>query len=231
MLLLNKKRKKGKKEDDSLPRRERIKVFAKLTTVTVVVTALSISAFAGDVSIPQAPEPVYISIDAKTADKAESVENLKTSKVTPAPKFQYSTEITLKKEHQEFLYEMCRKRGLDYIGALSLMKVESEFTQDAYSQGNYGYFQINRINHGHLSESLGTAIEPFNPYININWGTYMLSDLYSRYESKGLTGKSLTDAVLSSYNKGIGGYNKTGKAVDYIAKYEKNYKLLSEIIK
>lgn len=114
-------------------------------------------------------------------------------------------------EHQKYLYEMSKKRGLDYKETLAFIGHESEFNPNAKGANNYGYFQISSVNHNQLANALGTKLAPFDPYVNINWGTYMLSELYKKYGNK--------DAVLSAYNKGEGGYAKTGKAVAYIQKH------------
>ena len=123
----------------------------------------------------------------------------------------YIKSIAMPYEHQKYLYEMTKKRGLDYLETLAFIGHESEFNPNAKGANNYGYFQISSVNHTHLSGKLGTKNAPFDPYVNINWGTYMISDLYKKYGNK--------DAVLSAYNKGEGGYAKTGKATAYIQKH------------
>ncbi|MDF2880028.1 MAG: soluble lytic murein transglycosylase and like regulatory protein [Clostridiaceae bacterium] len=132
----------------------------------------------------------------------------------------YNENIPMPREHQEYLYELCKERGLDYKITLAVLKHESQFDANVIADRDYGYMQINLINHKYLSELLGTANKPLDPYININWGTYMLSDLYEYWESNGLTGKELEESVLSSYNKGITGYKRGGKAMVYLEKIE-----------
>lgn len=136
----------------------------------------------------------------------------------PAPKQQesqnesfYIKSLPMPYEHQKYLYEMTKKRGLDYKETLAFIGHESEFNPNAQGANNYGYFQISSVNHSSLASKLGTKVTPFDPYVNINWGTYMISELYKKYGNK--------DAVLSAYNKGEGGYAKTGKATAYIQKH------------
>ena len=149
----------------------------------------------------------------------------------------YYPEIPMLKEHQKYLFEKCSERNLVYEKVLALIKHESVFNPDNVSHNvkkttsvvngetytvetllssDYGYFQINTINHDYLAEKLGTPLDPLDPYINIEWGTYFLSNLYEYWTKQGRKGEDLEDAVLSSYNKGITGYKKTGKASKYI---------------
>lgn len=140
----------------------------------------------------------------------------------------YLLDINMPKEHQEYLFKLCEERNLNYIDALSIVKHESQFDSNAIGGGeDYGYFQVNVINHDYLSNALDTANAPLDPYVNINWGTYIIADLYSYWQSKGLDGEELYTSVLSSYNKGINGYRKHGAAINYISKVatEKEYLL------
>lgn len=129
-----------------------------------------------------------------------------------------SSNVPLSQDIQAYLNQKVQARGLDLAEVLAVMKVESSFNPNANSGSNFGYFQINAVNHQTLSQKLGTANDPLDPYINIDWGTYMLSDLYKKYSQKGFVGQELREVVLSAYNKGEGGYQRTGKAYSYINK-------------
>ena len=123
---------------------------------------------------------------------------------------------------QKYLYDLCVKRGLDYKTMLAIIRQESSFKAKAKGGKNYGYFQINRVNHASLAKTLKTKNSPYDPYVNINWGTYMMANLTNKYKKQGLKGTALQHAVLSAYNKGEAGYRKTGKAVAYINKHNKH---------
>ncbi|MGM9923533.1 MAG: transglycosylase SLT domain-containing protein [Bacillus sp. (in: firmicutes)] len=140
--------------------------------------------------------------------------------------FPYSKSIPMSYNEQKYLYDLCVKRGLDYRHMLAMIKHESSFNKKAKGGNNYGYFQINKVNHATLAKKLKTKVAPYDPYININWGTYMFAELKNKYQKKGLKGKALYDAALSAYNKGEGGYARTGKAVTYL---KKHYQCLSYI--
>lgn len=133
--------------------------------------------------------------------------------------FVYDSEIPMPEDHQKYLYNLCKERGLDYKKALAVIKHESVYDPSEVSETNdYGYFQVNVVNHKDLSKALNTPNKPLDPYVNINWGTYMLSDLYDYWKKKGVSGSDLDDYVWSSYNRGIGGFKEHGKATKYIAK-------------
>lgn len=132
-------------------------------------------------------------------------------------------------EHQKYLYDLCVKRDLDYIKTLALIKLESNFNPNNISRTNdYGYMQINRGNHNHLSKNLNTQNDGLNPYINMNWGTYMLSNLYDSYAHQGLTGERLDRSTWSAYNKGVAGFKRHGEATGYINKLYKEEKWIKQ---
>lgn len=138
---------------------------------------------------------------------------------TPS-EFEYVEKIPMPLKEQKYLFEKVRDRGLDYEETLATIMQESDFSSSIVDSGNYGYFQINKVNHASLAKTLGTDNDPLDPYVNINWGTYMLSNLYKKYAETGLEGRELKEAVLSAYNKGEGGYKRTGKATKYIKKHD-----------
>lgn len=142
-----------------------------------------------------------------------------------------SSNVPLSEDIQVYLNQKVQARGLDLAEVLAVMKVESGFNPNANSGSNFGYFQINTVNHQTLSQKLGTANNPLDPYINIEWGTYMLSDLYKKYSQKGFVGQELREVVLSAYNKGEGGYQRTGKAYSYINKVNSAQNEISNWIK
>jgi soluble lytic murein transglycosylase-like protein len=138
-------------------------------------------------------------------------------------RFVYNPNIPMPKEHQLFLYQKTQERGLDYEKVLAIIATESNFQSNAVSStDDFGYFQINRMNHEYLAETLNTSNSPLNPYVNIDWGTYMLSTLYDYWKEQGMTGEQLDYYVWSSYNKGIDGLKENGLAIRYISKIQEN---------
>jgi soluble lytic murein transglycosylase-like protein len=105
----------------------------------------------------EAPEPpVLAEAEALTEDAGPSI---------------YNSNVPLDKDLQQYLYDLCSERGLDYKMALAIIRHESGFNAKALGgKTNYGLFQINKCNHKALSAALKTENKPFDPRININWG-------------------------------------------------------------
>lgn len=170
--------------------------------------------------------------------KNETVQALSTQSVQKAENnssegsegFVYNPEIPMPKEHQSYLYKLSKERQIDYAIALAIIKHESGFDPNKISKTNdYGYFQINKINHESLAKTLNTPNDPLDPYININWGTYMLGQLYSKW-SKEYAGKQLHEIVWSCYNLGEFGYKKHGIATKYVKKVNLALEEIKEIL-
>ncbi|MFF2532369.1 transglycosylase SLT domain-containing protein [Brevibacillus sp. NPDC058079] len=131
--------------------------------------------------------------------------------------FVYNPNIPMPKKHQEYLYKLCQERGLNYKIALAVIKHESGFDPNEISEtDDYGYFQVNIINHEDLASQLNTPNKPLDPIINLNWGTSKLSYLYSYWKERGVSGDQLDTYVWSSYNRGIKGFKDNGVAVKYV---------------
>lgn len=141
-----------------------------------------------------------------------------------------SSKIPMNIDHQKYLYNLCKTRNLDYVKVLAIVQTESSFRPNVVSAGNYGYMQLNKVNHRRLIASLGTKNAPLNPYVNLNWGTKMLEELYRKFEARGYSGDRLDRAVWSSYNKGEGGYRRSGEAKNYINKTNKHIKYIKNTL-
>lgn len=146
-----------------------------------------------------------------------------TTKVQGSNSFIYNEKIPLPLEHQKYLYNMCIQRNIDYKSALAVIDIESSFRANVISKTNdYGYFQINKVNHKRLTKTLGTKNQPLDPYININWGTYMLNELKNKYTQEGYKGEGLRNAILSAYKRGQYGFKKYGVDNNYVGKFVKS---------
>lgn len=147
--------------------------------------------------------------------------------------FTYDESIPMPEEHQKYLHELCKERGLDYLKTLSIIGLESNFNSNLISKTrDYGYMQINKVNHNNLTKTLKTENNPLDPYININWGTHMLEDLYNKWTAEGISDEvkegevfsELDKYVMSSYNKGVNGFRKNGMATRYIGLTRDKYR-------
>lgn len=145
-------------------------------------------------------------------------------------------KIDMPKEHQEYLQKLCRERNLDYTKILAIIALESNFNSQLISETNdYGYMQVNKVNHERMAKTLGTRNAPLDPYVNLNWGTYLLAELYDKWRAEGISDKvkdgetfsQLDKYVMSSYNKGINGFKKYGMASRYISLAEGRYRKIT----
>lgn len=170
------------------------------------------TAFAAGTNAEVPEPPALTEAEAAAEDAASSV---------------YNPNVPLDKDLQQYLYDMCSERGLDYKMVLAVIRHESGFNAKALGgKTNYGLFQINKCNHKALSAALKTENKPFDPRININWGTHILSCLFTKYE-KSYGGEDLLKAVLSAYNRGEGGFKKYGFAKSYIKSYFKHLEVVN----
>lgn len=103
-------------------------------------------------------------------------------------------------EQQEFVYYLCSGYNLDFSLVMALIQHESSFEPNVISSTNdYGYMQINAINHDWLTETIGVT-DYTDPYQNIRAGVFVLRKLFERYQD--------TNMVLMAYNMGENGASR-----------------------
>lgn len=109
-------------------------------------------------------------------------------------------DCSMPKEHQEFLFYLCAGYNLDFTLVMALIEQESTFRADIVSKSNdYGYMQINKINHQWLTETIGIT-DFLDPYQNMRAGCFILRQLFEKYQD--------ADLVLMAYNMGENGASK-----------------------
>lgn len=137
--------------------------------------------------------------------------------------------IPMPEKDQVYLFNKTLEHKLNYKKTLAILKHESQFDHKAISHTkDYGYMQINHIHHENMSEKLNTKLDPLDPQINIDWGTYILGSLYDKYKSKAYLGTKLDRAVWSAYNRGEYGYEKKGEVPRYINRTLKELRWIQE---
>jgi hypothetical protein len=150
------------------------------------------------------PEPAGTEMDEQTGMEADILPELDFTEDTTLsgdmPEWTGTeTGITLldcgmPEEHQEFLYALCEKYNVDFTFTMALIRLESNFDPEAVSgTGDYGYMQINEVNHEWLEETLGIT-DWLDPYQNMEAGVYVLWKLFKKYGD--------ADLVLMAYNMG-----------------------------
>ena len=104
-------------------------------------------------------------------------------------------ESTLDLELQDYLYETCKKYGIEdhYELLMAQMYNESRFKAEVISKTNdWGLMQINECNHEWLSQTLGIT-NFLDPYQSIECGVYMMSGYLKKYSE---------ETALVAYNRG-----------------------------
>lgn len=96
---------------------------------------------------------------------------------------------------QEYLYNLCSERDLDYYIAIALIERESSYKDDASgdSGNSIGYMQVQEKWHRERME-VEQVTDLHNSYQNIRVGLSYLDELYERYEN--------WDKALMCYNMG-----------------------------
>ena len=168
-------------------------------------------------------------------DKSIVLEVEMSNKEMLESEFHYVKDIPLPEKQQEFLYNECQKNDLDYILALSVIGTESDFNPNIEHLNNngtidYGLFQINSCNLKEFRKNLNISGSNTDPYNNIKMGVYELSRLNNMYSNLKGNETKYEEAVLSSYNKGVGGYRKNGKATKYLNRYNNKKEEILSII-
>lgn len=106
-------------------------------------------------------------------------------------------DCKMPEEQQEFTYYLCTGYNIDFTLVMALIQNESSFDPAVVSETNdYGYMQINQINHQWLTDTLGVT-DFTDPYQNIRAGVFVLRKLFERYQD--------TNMVLMAYNMGEDG--------------------------
>ena len=126
-------------------------------------------------------------------------------------------------DQQEFAYYLCTGYNIDFSLVMGLIQNESNFDPTTVSGTNdYGYMQINKVNHKWLKKVLGIT-DFTDPYQNIRAGVFVLRKLFERYQD--------TNMVLMAYNMGEDGAARLWKkgiySTDYTEKvlnYQKQFK-------
>ena len=114
-------------------------------------------------------------------------------------------------EQQEFTYYLCTGYNLDFTLVMALIQNESSFDPSVVSATHdYGYMQINEMNHQWLTDTIGVT-DFADPYQNIRAGVFVLRKLFERYQD--------TNMVLMAYNMGEDGATRLWEKGIYSTDY------------
>lgn len=124
-------------------------------------------------------------------------------------------DIKLSQELQLYTYTKCADLGIaeDYELVLAMMWQESNYRPNLISSTNdYGLMQINKCNHGWLSEELGIT-DFLDPYQSIDAGTHIIASLLIKYKDP--------HKALMAYNYGEGGARSHWNRGTYTSSYSR----------
>lgn len=111
---------------------------------------------------------------------------------------------------QQMILDKANHFNIDFAFTMAVIDKESSFNPKADSGSSVGLMQINRVNHGWLSEEVGFT-DFWDPEQNVTAGLYMLQDLFEKYEDPAL--------VLMAYNMGESGARKLWDKGIYTSDY------------
>lgn len=126
-----------------------------------------------------------------------------------------SYDVPLSSELQEYTYNRCVDYGIAeyYDLVLAVMWQETNFVDNIISEtDDYGIMQINKVNHGWLSEALGIT-DFLDAKQNIHAGVSMLAKLLNKYD---------VHEALMAYNMGEGGAQSFWDAGTYTSDYSRS---------
>jgi len=145
--------------------------------------------------------------------------------------------VPLSYELQDFIRDKCKEYEVNMKVILSIMSVESDFTQEIKSKNNIGgnySVGIMQLNNNHIDWFAElTNIKEFdinNIYHNIEGGIAVYKNYNDYWRQKGYKDKELKRITLLSYNRGICGAKKhMNLNDDYIEKViEVKYNIIKE---
>lgn len=112
---------------------------------------------------------------------------------------------------QEYLFYLCKGYDIDYSLMMAVIQVESSFDNELVSSTNdYGYMQINKMNHAELTKILGVT-DYLDPEQNMRAGCYIFRKLFEKYQQPNL--------VLMAYSMGETGAKRLWREGIYETEY------------
>ena len=154
--------------------------------------------------------------------KMENVEDTQISTVAVEPvetvevvKQYIYYDVPLTDEFQRYIQDVCEQYGFErYDIVIALIGHESSYRQTVVSSTNdYGYMQINTVNHEWLSELLGIT-DFLDGEQNVEAGIYLLDNLVDKYDDVGL--------ALMCYNCGECGAKQLWEQGIYSTSYSRS---------
>lgn len=184
------------------------KLILFFVTMTTFLTIGNTFRLAQVLAVVKDFEPVIIQ-DARPVETPEEDSPVYDQEAQPAP-VQERITCPLDDDTQQMILDKANHFNIDFAFTMAVINKESSFNPKADSGSSVGLMQINRINHGWLSEEVGFT-DFWDPEQNVTAGLYMLRDLFEKYEDPAL--------VLMAYNMGETGAKKLWDKGIYTSDY------------
>lgn len=153
------------------------------------------------------PKPVLAEVP-PTDEREDETCSATSGDTTAEAEEDYIVECEMPEDLQRLLYSACDEFGVDYVLALSVVSVESNFKNVMGDGGNaYGYMQIQQRFHTARMERLGVT-DLMDAESNFRVGCDLLSELIGKYGTVG---------GLTAYNTGRNG--TSAYATKVLARY------------
>lgn len=146
---------------------------------------------------------------------------VETMPIVTEPEKSYYFDVPLSYEIQDYIRENCEEYDVPMELVIAMIEHESSFRADVISKTNdYGYMQINTINHEWLSETLGVS-NFLDPYENILCGIYIISGHLEKTDGN-------IELALMRYNCGATGARRLWEQGIYSTSYSRSIMTLYE---
>lgn len=203
-------------------------LYVGLTVIILLSVGVGAIGCLGFVSTEHPSRPT---VSTTTVAPSESVTQSETIisivETTPTitePKKPYYFDVPLSDEIQDYIREKCEEYDVAMELVIAMIEHESSFRADVISKTNdYGYMQINTINHEWLSETLGVT-NFLDPYENILCGIYIISGHLEKTDGN-------IELALMRYNCGATGARRLWEQGIYSTSYSRSIMTLYESYK
>lgn len=136
-------------------------------------------------------------------------------------------DVPLSHNLQRFIYEVCADENVPVALAMAMIDHESHFNPEAVSDtDDYGFMQINEINHSVLEEQFRCA-NMLDPYQNVFCGIKIIGFYIEKYEDygKALMAYNMGDyGAKKAWESGVESTSYSDSILELMSEYEREVK-------
>lgn len=202
-------------------------LYVGLTVVVLLSVGVGAIGCLGFVSAEHPSRPTVsttTTVPSEIVIQPETTPIVETMPIVTEPEKPYYFDVPLSYEIQDYIREKCEEYDVPMELVIAMIEHESSFRADVISKTNdYGYMQINTINHEWLSETLGVS-NFLDPYENILCGIYIISGHLEKTDGN-------IELALMRYNCGATGARRLWEQGIYSTSYSRSIMTLYESYK